>query len=179
MKGEERKWKTAKSSHWLNNNLTEKKCCEKKFKILKKEQEENSLSPTEWQKKMLWEKIWNGGEKLKTGEKLTITTFSMQLAGGDGGGGPLFPWLTEGGRLAWPIGQQLNWKKKLCKKVSNGGDINDRRTHCHCFLHATCERGTAAGALICLADWGRTAGMADRISISLKKEAAIKSLEWW
>jgi hypothetical protein len=30
--------------------------------------------------------------KNKTRGKLTITTFSTQLMGGDGGGEPLFPW---------------------------------------------------------------------------------------
>jgi hypothetical protein len=64
-------------------------------------------------------KNWNGGVKLKTSGKLTITAFSMQLAGRDGGDRPSFPWLTEGGRLARPMGQQLNSKEKLCKKVSN------------------------------------------------------------
>jgi hypothetical protein len=36
-------------------------------------------------------KNWNGGEKIKTRGKLTITALSMQQAGGDGGGEPLFP----------------------------------------------------------------------------------------
>ena len=53
-------------------------------------------------KKRLYEKNWNGEEKIKTRGKLTITTFSMQQAGRDGGGWPLFPRLREGGQMARP-----------------------------------------------------------------------------
>ena len=34
------------------------------------------------------------------------------------------------------------------------GNINERRTHCCCFLHATPEQGMTAGALIFLANKG-------------------------
>jgi hypothetical protein len=38
------------------------------------------------EKKLEW---WG---KIKTRGKLTITAFSTQLVGGDGGGEPFFPW---------------------------------------------------------------------------------------
>ena len=96
--------------------------------------------------KMPWEKNWSGGGKLKTSWILTITAFSPKLTGRDGGGGTLFPWLTEWGQPAQPMGWQLYWKKNLWEKVSNGGRENkdERRTHGHCLLHAACEQGMAA-----------------------------------
>ena len=64
MKGEELKIKNSKTRPPLNSNLTGKGGCEKNC---------------------------NGGKQIKTRRKLTVTVFSMQLVGRDGGGGTLFP----------------------------------------------------------------------------------------
>ena len=48
----------------------------------------------------LYEKTYKIEEKNQG--KLTVTNFSTRLMGGDDGGGPLFPWLTEGGQLRQP-----------------------------------------------------------------------------
>jgi hypothetical protein len=56
------KMKNSKTRLPLNSNLTGKRGCEKKIIL-----------------------------KIKTRGKLTVTAFSVQLMGGDGGGRPLFP----------------------------------------------------------------------------------------
>jgi hypothetical protein len=61
----------------------------------------------------------NGEGKGKSRGKLTITTFSMHQAGGDGGGGTLLlDWLRKGGRR----GQlNSNLTEKIMRKIGMVG----------------------------------------------------------
>jgi hypothetical protein len=47
------------------------------------------------------------------------------------------------------------------------------------FFTQHASTGWQRRALMCLANRGKAAGIADRIAISLKKEAVRKSFEWW
>jgi hypothetical protein len=126
MKGEKWKWKTAKHSHRLNKNVTEKNAGRKKLKYWKKNKRkthydrllhtprrqrwwwqalvplidcERAASTANWKtEKNAVIKNWSCGETLKTSGKLTINAFSMQLIGRDGGEGACsLDWLREGG----------------------------------------------------------------------------------
>ena len=162
MKGEERKWKTAKPGcHWITLNW--KKCFEKTFEIVKKQEENlrSQPSPHTLQVEIEWEreagaadwiteknavrKKWNGGGKFKTSGKLTITTFSMQQRVGMVVVGPCsLDWVREGGLHSW-----LN--NKLTRMVRRKNKV---KTHRHCFLHATRGRGWWWWAIVPLIEWG-------------------------
>ena len=103
---------------------------------------------------------WDGGGKIKTRGKLTVTAFYMHQVDGDGGDGP---WLIEGGRPAWPTEQQLNWK--CWEKIGMVGKIKQEETSLSPPISRTGRQGWWWWAIGALIDWGRATSVANWITI--------------